>query len=118
MFHSTAGNAGHGQLCVKTYMQLQIQCNMLCVHLITTLLNTGTDWAGKSKFDAQAALKIRYGIEDDAQGWQGLEIVSKHMKIMYALPDYVPDDSSDCSSDHSLYGSSDHSFDGSYNSSD
>ena len=91
---------------------------MLCVHLITTLLNTGTDWAGKSKFDAQAALKIRYGIEDDAQGWQGLEIVSKHMKIMYALPDYVPDDSSDCSSDHSLYGSSDHSFDGSYNSSD
>ncbi|DBA68817.1 hypothetical protein WJX79_009317 [Trebouxia sp. C0005] len=61
----------------------------------------GTDWAGKAKIDAQAALKIRYGIEDDAQGWQGLETVTKHMKVMYALPDYVADDSSYCSSDHS-----------------
>jgi len=62
-------------------------------------LDTGTDWAEKAKHDAQAALKVRYGIEDDAQGWQGLEIVAKHMKIMYALPDYVPDHSSDHSLD-------------------
>ena len=50
------------------------------------LLCTGTEWADKAKLDAQAALQVRYGLKDDVQGWQGLEIVKRHMKVMYALP--------------------------------
>ncbi len=88
-------------------MQLQLYCNKLCAHLVTVLLYSGTDWADKAKLDAQVALKTRYGIEDDAQGWQGLKIATNHMKFMYALPDHVSDrhDSSDCSSDDALDGS-------------
>ncbi len=72
-------------------MQLQLECNKLCALSSTTLLDTGTDWADKAKLEAQAALKTRYGMEDDAQARQGLEIVAKQMYSMYALPDYVPD---------------------------
>ncbi len=59
--------------------------------MITTLLDTGSDWADKAKLEAQAALKTRYGMEDHAQARQGLDIVAKQMYSMYALPDYVPD---------------------------
>ena len=52
------------------------------------MFDTGTDWADKAKLEAQTALKTRYGMEDDAQGQQGLEVVAKHMKSMYALPEY------------------------------
>jgi hypothetical protein len=94
MLHGTADNSGHGQSYVKTYMQLQLQCNKLCAHLMIQVFNTGTDWADKAKLEAQAALKTRYGMEDDAQARQGLEIVAKQMYSMYALPDYVPDPAS------------------------
>ena len=48
MLHGTADNSGHGRSYVKTYMQLQLQCNKLCAHLMIQVFNTGTDWADKN----------------------------------------------------------------------
>lgn len=92
---------------------MQLDNSKLCAHLLCT----GTVWADKARTDAQAALQIQYGLENDGQGQHGLEVVRKQMKAIYALPDYDPEDLPDCSADDSDY-SSDCSAGASYYSSD